>query len=255
MKNSCYTIVGLGCVMASCNSGVYVPVYQNVPLFREKGESMIQIGQSNFQGAFAVGNHFGIIANAQRVGELGGRKFLRLNPLTKHKRLEWGAGYFNVLNNKKVSYELYGGVGYGRMDFLVKEYGQYNEAHWKSTNKNAFVQSSMGFRGKHASIALSTKMNAISYNTFQVISKSQVPDSVLKKYSYFYSPVELDFEKVAKSPLLFIEPALTTSVGSDCFRFTMQVFTQFPLVNRNQFSRKFLYPMSFLRFGFSYRIN
>lgn len=60
-------IVLMSFCLASCNQGLYVPAFQNVPLFQKKGEIYLMVDQTNFQGAIAVSNNIGVAMNGQHV--------------------------------------------------------------------------------------------------------------------------------------------------------------------------------------------
>ncbi|QDA59486.1 hypothetical protein [Hymenobacter jejuensis] len=97
--------------LASCSS-LYFPPPPQVPLFTQKGEFSGGIhtdwsSNTSLQGAYAVGEHIGVIGDAS---------FLHSNKRKKAEDFdfgEFGAGYFTRIRDRRVL-EFYGGYGFGK---------------------------------------------------------------------------------------------------------------------------------------------
>jgi len=98
--------------LCSCSS-VYMPNVPNTPMLSSKGEfsggAHISLkGNGNFNGAYALSNHFGVLlSGAYMKNEKTSKDF-------EHKLIEAGAGYFDAFgpdNNRII--EVYAGIGSG----------------------------------------------------------------------------------------------------------------------------------------------
>ena len=216
----------------SCSYGAYSPTNQNVPLFKQKGEAKLDVSTGYLQGAVAVGKHVALLANVQYAS---GRLYVRPDMgRTRHRRLELGAGYFGGLkNNPNWITEVYAGVGAGRLDW--DRYGYENTANVSqavdgpsltSQNQNVFVQSSIGYRGRRTNIALSAKMNGLTYSNLRLtppVATSLVPGEL-----------STGLIRLTNKVSLWAEPALTVTSGGAHFRLTFQAFYALPLNNDPQ---------------------
>ena len=106
--------------MSGCVS-TYMPNVPNVPMFTQKGElsaggHITPKGNITFNTAYAVTDHFAVVANGSMLNsERRKRDF-------QHNLLEAGGGYFTSFgpNNNRVL-EVYGGIGGGSSDRTEKE--------------------------------------------------------------------------------------------------------------------------------------
>lgn len=106
--------------MSGCVS-TYMPNVPNVPMFTEKGELSVgghitPKGNITFNTAYAVSDHFAVLANGSMLNsERRKRDF-------QHNLLEAGGGYFTSFgpNNNRVL-EVYGGIGGGSSDRTEKD--------------------------------------------------------------------------------------------------------------------------------------
>lgn len=239
-------------LLSSCSYGIYVPANQNVPLFHQKGEARLEVSNTYFQGAVAVGKHIGLLANVQRAS---GAKFM--NPyagVTKHRRAEVGVGYFRQLMAKpKVSYEAYAGVGYGylRWDHTrsLTDWNRDTESGiFTVPNWNVFVQPAIGYRGKKAGISLSTKLDYIGYGSVQL--RQYNPASNLPNDK----SIVTGFAQLHSSPRLWIEPALTIRTETKRVQLSLQVCYYSQISSQlNPFPVSDGY--SFMRIGLAYKLN
>lgn len=74
-------------------------------------------GNFNFNSAYAVSNHFALLANGAYMDNESTKKDV------KHKMIEFGGGYFNTFgpDNNRIL-EIYGGIGSGKSDRLFRQF-------------------------------------------------------------------------------------------------------------------------------------
>jgi len=108
-------------LFCSCSS-VYVPNVPNTPMLSTKGEfsggAHVSLkGNGNFNGAYAVSNHIGILASGAYM------QYDRRRKDFKHKLVEAGGGYFTTFgpDNNRIL-EIYAGLGSGRTDRTYRGY-------------------------------------------------------------------------------------------------------------------------------------
>lgn len=109
------------CGLYSCSS-VYMPNVPNTPMLSSKGEfsggAHISLkGNGNFNGAYAVSNHLGLLLSGAYM------KNERTNKDFEHKLIEAGAGYFDTFgpdHNRII--EVYAGVGSGNTLRTYRDY-------------------------------------------------------------------------------------------------------------------------------------
>ena len=107
--------------LSSCSS-IYIPSVPNTPMLTTKGEiaagaHMSLKGNFNFNSAYAVGNHFAVLANGAFMNNEKTSKDI------SHKMIEIGGGYFDTFgsNNNRIL-EIYAGVGSGSNDRVFREF-------------------------------------------------------------------------------------------------------------------------------------
>ena len=106
---------------SSCSS-VYVPNVPNTPMLSQQGEfsggAHVSLrGNGNFNGAYAVTNHIGVLMGGAYMNSERRRKDFN------HKQIEIGGGYFTTFgpeNNRVL--EIYAGVGTGKTNRSYRNY-------------------------------------------------------------------------------------------------------------------------------------
>ncbi|TKC10230.1 hypothetical protein FA048_08520 [Pedobacter polaris] len=143
MKQYLPSLLVLSILLSSCSS-IYIPSVPNTPMLTTKGEvaagaHMSLKGNFNFNSAYAVSNHFAVLANGGFMQNDRTKKYI------KHKMIEIGGGYFNTFgpDNNRIL-EIYAGIGSGKSDRLFREYDD-NQAlisldHQKADYDNKFIQ-------------------------------------------------------------------------------------------------------------------
>lgn len=108
-------------VLTSCSS-IYIPSVPNTPMLTTQGEiaagAHISLkGNFNFNSAYAISNHFAVLANGASMSNERDKKDI------KHKMLEFGAGYFNLFGpDKNRILEVYAGFGSGKSERVFREF-------------------------------------------------------------------------------------------------------------------------------------
>jgi hypothetical protein len=101
-------------------SSIYMPSVPNTPMLTTQGElaagaHMSLKGNFNFNSAYAVSNHFAVLANGAYLKNDSRKKDV------KHKMIEVGGGFFNTFGpDKNRIIEVYAGLGTGRNERLSK---------------------------------------------------------------------------------------------------------------------------------------
>lgn len=113
------------CFFCSCSS-VYVPNVPNTPMLSSRGEfsggAHVSLrGNGNFNGAYAVSNHIGLLLGGSYMNSERKRKDF------DHKLIETGAGYFTTFGkNKDRILEIYAGFGSGSSNRTYRTYENDN---------------------------------------------------------------------------------------------------------------------------------
>ena len=185
---------------ASCNTTLYVPNAVNAPLLKEKGELKASIGFNNFQAAFGLTDHVGVIGNAYwnnfKVDATSNG--ITSETVNKGNLYEVGIGYFfNISDN--VVFETYAGGGLGKIDFSNDNSRKYYDVN----ATKFFIQPALGYVGKYFDLGFTPRFSAVKYNDLNTSG---------------YTQSELDTEFLNKSAVedktwMFIEPAITARFG------------------------------------------
>ncbi|MEE1944337.1 hypothetical protein VRU48_04410 [Pedobacter sp. KR3-3] len=117
-----YLILALALLALSSCSSIYMPSVPNTPMLTTQGEiaagAHISLkGNANFNSAYAISNHFAVLANGAYMNNEATKKDI------KHKMIEFGAGYFDTFgpDNNRIL-EIYAGVGSGKSNRLFREF-------------------------------------------------------------------------------------------------------------------------------------
>lgn len=177
--NLVFSIVATFC-LSGCYSIYYAPNAQNVPMFIEKKEARISVaycvtddgtGYNSAQGveiqsAYAVGNHFAIIANGFKAESSESDELYSSGIRNGSTSLiEMGAGYFKPLKKKKLILEIYGGLGSGRFKNRFIAETDTTKTVYSSVNFDRyFIQPSIGYSKPHFGVAFSLRLALLSYD-------------------------------------------------------------------------------------------
>jgi len=183
-------------ILNSC-APAYVPNVINAPLLTNKGEIQVALhaGTSGFdpQAAYAITNHFGIMANASFMDQTSDST----DSYHKHGFIEFGAGYFTNFA-RRFKFEVFGGAGFGKIA------AYYENEDWDSFSQadvtRYFLQPSLGITSKVIDFGVSTRL--------ALVNMKQAESSITE---------------------LMIEPALTLKVGWDHLKAVAQVGISAPV--------------------------
>lgn len=100
--------------LTGCNYQMYKANMINAPAFKEKGEFSGTISTTNFQGALAINDNFGVLANAYYNADGGDLDIFSRDYFTEHFFLETGGGLYKSINDWAVA-EIFAGGGLGRV--------------------------------------------------------------------------------------------------------------------------------------------
>ena len=214
----------LSMLLSSCTlfRFAYSPTVQQIPAFKEKGESRITaiaastlVGTENsysLQGAYAVSDHFALTAAWN--GSLRSQDELTTSSgnntsteIVKYNRssAEFGAGiFYPISKDKQVFFELYGGYGFGKnnIDDNVATNSGPNGFHHSKTHKFYFQPSFSFHPGNNFTITPALRFTSIGYTDIN----TNYDNNELETYQLL---------EIARKRLFFVEPALMTSFGFD----------------------------------------
>ena len=129
---------------------MHIPNAENVPLLENKSEVKLNLGISDFQGAYAISKNIGVIAN----GYFKNSEVNISNDLMNNGQryfFEGAVGFFKPLENDLV-FEVYGGAGLGKVNYEDRFDGGsiFGENYYKfSSNFNRyFIQPNLGIKSK-----------------------------------------------------------------------------------------------------------
>ncbi len=184
-------------LVASSCAPVYVPNARNSPLFTKAGEfqGSMQLGNGlDLQGAVAVTNHIGLMANysfAERNQNNFDADADDESEYHYHKFLEGGLGYYE--NQGNWCYEIFAGYGEG-------EGASYDNYEWfggqsaRATGKfqRYFIQPAFGLNKKIMHVSFVPRVSIVDFTSFS---------SDLVTYT------------IDAKPTVFIEPAVIGKVN------------------------------------------
>lgn len=208
-------------IMAGCSPKYYTANTQNVPLISEKGETNLTLSgndsQVEFQGAYGVGSHVAIQANAGLFipsdldnGDGGSGKFF-----------EAGVGYFTPVSERFV-FELYGLAGAGSVENHLPSTADASPGTEGDISANIFrygIQPNFGYKSKYFSAAVSSRFVNLRYSNIDgdlVYNDEDAADYLRENNSHF-----------------LIEPALTVRAGLDKIKLQLQVGYSWNVTNEN----------------------
>jgi hypothetical protein len=220
MKSLKIFILLAAVLLSSCAHYYYVANVQNVPLFREKNELHLSgyygVGMySNsieVQASYSLPYNIGIMANYMngRGGDVS------KNNYGKGNYFEGALGYYKPFEKFEGVLEIYGGMGGG------KEHHEYSSRHFDNWEyyyqydgssdisfSKLFIQPSFGLTFDMFDVALSTRLNRLSFNNIS---------------NNITAPLESDeVNFLSDKSHYFIEPAITLRGGWTYIKFQFQL--------------------------------
>ncbi len=194
---------------------VYTPNSVHMPLFTEKGQVSAGVHANqglNLQGAYAITDHVGVMANYMRVNnEVDTDETTREG---NGNLTEIGLGYFTETGSKTV-FELYGGAGIGDVD-ITKSIPSGSSRTFYTKATRIFFQPSFGYVSPNFEIGLSGRMAFVNYRDIES--------------SYTAEDLAADhFVDIDSPTWIFFEPALTIRGGIENLKVQLQVGKSFKL--------------------------
>lgn len=238
----------------------YSPTVQQIPAFKEKGESRITaiaastlVGTESsysLQGAYAVSDHFALTAawngplRSQDELTTSSGSGTSSTEIVKYNRhtAEFGAGvFYPISKDKQVFFEFYGGYGFGTnniSDNVATNSGP-NGFHNSKTNKYYFQPSISFHPGNNFTLSTVLRFTSIGYDDI----KTNYDNSELESYRLL---------EIANKRLFFVEPALMTSFGFESAPwFRIQAQLNFSLLTGNTESQT-NYRSNYFSVGFQF---
>ncbi len=228
-----------GCVLfTACNPKFYSPDTQNVPLISQMGETNLTVAgngnQAEFQGAYGINENLAVKANGSFFipeeldnGDGGSGRYF-----------EAGLGYFTPLAGNFV-FETYGIAGFGRVENHFPSTVSGNPGTSGDISANVFrygLQPNFGYKSKHFSAAISTRIVNLSYSNIN-------GDLV------YQSQNQADYLNDNKSHFL-LEPALTLRGGLEKIKLQVQFGHSLNLSNND-----FRQDDNFLTLGINFNLK
>lgn len=199
--------------MQSCKI-MYTPNMQNVPLFQEKNEVRGTVGISDFQGAYAITDHVGVMLNGQYKSpswtiQTGSRDY---KYESKKYLVEGGSGYFMGLGESGV-FEIWGGGGAGKVTF-DRSYADSTSTkmtdQYSAKTARFFIQPGIGLTTKTVDFAFSLRYVGLKFSNIDTVGYTQ--DVLLEE----------DLSNLDKTMYSFFEPAVTLRAGKEYVKFHLQ---------------------------------
>jgi hypothetical protein len=202
-----------------CMPCYYAPNAQNVPVFTEKGQGngtfSFQLGALslgwNVQGALAVSDHIGLVANYNHYSGREESITLLGDDYSSHFKSdmgEAGLGYYHTFENKFV-FETYGGLGGSR---IRTDYERWDGDGSSSIGITSFfIQPAFAYYKKNIRLAFSSRFRLVNYRDIHYSSQLGIGAKE--------SLIAMDQHPSAG----FFEPAFTFRAGSEHIKFQTQV--------------------------------
>ncbi len=214
-------LISLSAVLLSgCTHYYYVPNVQNVPLFKEKNEfrfsGSVGIGDESesyeIQAAHSVSDRIGIMGNFMYAQDN-----YEDNRYGKGSYFDGAIGYYKPIIDEDSGYgvfEIYGGIGRSTQHHLYD-----NRARSDLSFIKLFIQPSFGLTTNFLDLAVSTRINRLSFGNAN-ISKPIPSDQICPK-------------ELSGKNYLLLEPAVTARFGWKNVKVQFQLEGVYDLNNSN----------------------
>ena len=190
------------CLLGSCSS-LYMPNVPNTPMLSSRTELHASAhitfkGNTSFNSAYAVSDHFGILLNGSLMNNERNRKEF------SHNLLETGAGYFSTFgrdNNRLL--EIYAGFGKGNSERIYKENttaGFITEERQELNFNKTFFQINYSSKKKNTLNLFGAKF-PLNYGTALRISHIKMKEFLINDLAQ------------AKEDNIFLEPVFFTRMA------------------------------------------
>lgn len=195
---------------------VYVPNVRNSPMFTKSGEfqASFQLGNGiEAQTAFAVTDHFGLMANYAFIDR---ESFDPDNPdnYLRHKFFEGGAGYF--LNNEDSFFEVFAGYGRGEGSSF-EEYQFFGSQSLLATGKyeRYFLQPAFGLNKKVMNVSFAPRFSLVDFYKF---SNETVSYPINEQPKFLFEPAFIGRINFAHDHVFFVfQTGASLGMSSDIY--------------------------------------
>ncbi|UYQ92000.1 hypothetical protein MKQ68_18095 [Chitinophaga horti] len=232
MKQTFYIgLLACTALLCSCSDTmhIYVPNTVNAPLLQEKHEVKGNVSLSNWQVAYAVTDHVGVMANGQYLLRTGNRgdgddNSGLFDADARGGLVEAGAGYFNRFARSRTKasiFEVYG--GYGRGKFTTISYDYFADPGGNSPNRRDyrisanfdkfFVQPGFGITHHVFDFAVANRFSLLHFNKVKFGSLALIDDNSTKE----------TLQRFDDKWVLSAEPSVTIKAGYKYVRFMGQL--------------------------------
>jgi hypothetical protein len=183
---------------------VYVPNVRNSPMFTKGGEfqASVQIGNGwEGQSAYAINDHFGLMANFSYANRTGFDPDTEDDDYHRHQLFEGGAGYFS--NRTDSFFEVFAGYGAGEgssVDTYDDLFGPQSVAA-TGKYKRYFLQPAFGINGKEIDVSFATRFSMVDFYKFSNESYSMV---VNEEPKFFCEPAIIGRANMANNHMFVI---------------------------------------------------
>lgn len=207
-------------VLISCSPIVYSNVGYNAPMFEKEGEVSINPNYSSsnaaqnlsddvvrgfgFQGGYSLTDKVAIISSFYSMGRKGSSGSQDWEGNGNY--VEIGGGYYGRSQNKKIAYEVLGGIGFSG----IKNKNLNGEEYLNVNISKPFIQPSIGFISKYFEVSFIPRVAYVSIEDRGL----SINDSDL------LSDLRRQFEKNNKQ--LVFEPGLQLRFGFEYVKLQIQ---------------------------------
>jgi hypothetical protein len=205
-------------VMAGCTS-VYVPNARNSPLLRKAGEVQASVGFGNgldVQGAVAVTNHIGLMANYNYLDLRSSQYSSKPSneDYSYHNFFEAGLGYFE--NQDKWCYEIFAGYGRGE-GASYDNYVWWGDQNVKATGHydRIFIQPAFGINKSRFQFSFAPRMSIVDFKEFKTDASTF---TIHENPKFFFEPAVLGRMNLMNNRCFFgFQLGFSVPVASDVF--------------------------------------
>ena len=209
-----YKLFVLACgifIIQSCstNRTLYIPNHQNVSQLEEKGELVANLTFTNYQLAYAITDHIGIMANAH-FPNFGFISEALEDTSGDKNYFEGGIGYFRQVNEIG-TFEIFAGVGHGLVSFENSSDG-FTMNKFSTRFERYFIQPSIGWKQDRYELAFSLRYSYVNFY-----------DTDLSEYVFDPEEGFEDLNLARQNPFHFVDPAVTFKAGNEFGKLFIQL--------------------------------
>jgi hypothetical protein len=192
--------------LQSCNVA-YIPNMENVPLLQKKGDIVVNATGTNFQGAYGITDHLGVMVNTQFKSSSWTETDLGYK--AQRNYFEGALGLFQTKEGNKTM-EIYAGSGLGTLDFQNDWTYSGDPGKYAAKMRKVFIQPNIGIFGEYVDVAFSIR--GVMLNFYNATIENYTEDELVLH----------DLKGLEDQPFYFIEPAFTFRGGYKWIKLQLQ---------------------------------